>query len=128
MPSRIKSPLLPRVNKAEHLFVSYRSSEMDEERVSSEESVPAQDKQNPHDESKGSMFHVTSGPGHHLVDVDNEKLKEFDNTSVNVHEVSVDPISITMVSFLALILLTFVIVFMDDIGLGSLIANIQNRL
>ena len=127
--SSLKNPLLPQeYTKAERLCASYRPNEMDEESVTSEDSFPYLEK-HPHYESEGSIFDITSGPGHHLIDVDSEKLKEvLVEKSVNVNEITVDPISITAVTFLTLALLIFVIVFFDDMGLSSLIANIQNRL
>ena len=111
--SSLKNPLLPKVYTIEDgLFASYRPNELDEERVPSEDYVPSLEK-HPQYESEGSIFDITSGPGHHLIDVDSEKLKEvLVEKSVNVNEITVDPISITAVTFLTLALLIFVIVFL----------------
>lgn len=63
-----------------------------------------------HYPTAGGMYDISEGPGHHLINVNHDKLEDVEKLkkqSVNVHEVEVDAATITMICFgtLALFLL-----------------------
>lgn len=75
--------------------------------------------------SEGSEYDVKIGPGHHLIDVDHEKLEKLDNL-VEVHEIKVDAITVTALTFLSLSFFLFVIAN-SDVGLNGFLASLQNK-
>lgn len=78
----------------------------------------------------GGMYDISEGPGHHLINVDHDKLHDLEEIkSVNVHEVEVDAVTVTFVSFITVALFLITLAFVEDgnkEGLNSLIARIQN--
>lgn len=79
-----------------------------------------------HYPSAGSMFDITQGPGHHLINVDHNKLDDMGDKTVNVNEMKLDAVTVTFFSFTFLALCVFVFVFVDG-GVG-LIARFQNAM
>ena len=68
--------------------------------------------------TEGSMFDITQGPGHHLIDVAPKDLQSFEEEkSVKVHEMKVDASTLTVVSFGFLAFLLFVLPFIGFIEL-----------
>lgn len=72
------------------------------------------------------MFDITQGPGHHLINVDHNKLDDMGDKTVNVNEMKLDAVTVTFFSFTFLALCVFVFVFGDG-GVG-LIARFQNAM
>ena len=76
--------------------------------------------------SEGTEFDVESGPDHHLIDVDHQKLDQLDHL-VEVHEVKVDAMNVMALAFLSLSFFLFVMANMSDIGVNCLLASLQNK-
>ncbi len=80
-----------------------------------------------HYPTAGGIFDISRGPDHHLINVDHDKLDDLGDKSVNVHEMKLDAVTVTVASFGFLALCFFVFVFMDGGGgLSNLIARIHN--
>lgn len=80
-----------------------------------------------HYPTAGGIFDISRGPDHHLINVDHDKLNDLGDKSVNVHEMKLDAVTVTVATFGFLALCFFVFVFMDGGGgLSNLIARIQN--
>jgi hypothetical protein len=60
-----------------------------------------------HYPTEGKMFDIDKGPDHHLIEVDHKDLENLGDKSVQVHEVKVDAVSITLATFGILALLLF---------------------
>ncbi len=81
-----------------------------------------------HYPTAGGMYDISEGPGHHLINVDHDKLDDLGDKSVNVHEVQLDAVTVTFLSFAFLALSFFVFAFSAAGGLNNAIARIQNFL
>ena len=82
---------------------------------------------NVHYPTEGGMYDISEGPGHHLINVDHDKLHDVEEMkSVNVHEVKVDAVTVTFASFASLALVLFLLAFSDEGDLGNFIARVQN--
>ncbi len=82
--------------------------------------------QNMHYPTSGGMYDISEGPGHHLINVDHDKLDNLEERqSVNVHEVELDAATVTLVSFGTLALILFVLAFTEEGGLFSLVERFR---
>ena len=79
-----------------------------------------------HYPTAGGMYDISEGPGHHLINVDHDKLTDLGDKSVSVHEMKLDAVTVTFLSFTLLALFLFVFAFSDGGGLDNLIAWFQN--
>jgi hypothetical protein len=67
--------------------------------------------------TEGAMFDIEKGPDHHLIEVDKKDLKKVRGPAVNVHEMKLDAVTITFLSFLLLGILVIVVPFVQDLRL-----------
>ena len=67
--------------------------------------------------SEGTMFDIEKGPDHHLIEVDKKDLKKVRGPPVNVHEMKLDAVTITFLSFLLLGILVIVVPYVQDLRL-----------
>jgi len=71
-------------------------------------------------------FHDRHDTHHHLIDVDKDKLDDLGDKSVQVHEMELDPVTITALCFAAIAINFMVFAHWGDAGLGGLVASISN--
>ncbi len=64
-----------------------------------------------HYPSEGKMFDIEKGPDHHLIEVDHKDIENLGDKSVNVHEMKLDAVDITVASFAFLAFVLFYVAF-----------------
>jgi hypothetical protein len=96
-----------------------------------ENPTPQQDilgTKNEHYLTAGGMYEISSGPDHHLINVDHEQLDSLGDKSVNVHELKLDAVTVTFVTFAFGALCLFGFAFIDGELVSNVVARVQNAL